>query len=74
MMSLTKLSLARNNLIIPGQGELVSDVLAGDRKISNQFTDVFCTSKSKKIFCYILPVTLPGSTLGELDESEGRHK
>jgi hypothetical protein len=37
-MSLTKLSLAGNNLIIPGQREsLVSDIPAGDWKIANIF-------------------------------------
>jgi hypothetical protein len=36
----TKLSLAGNNLIIPGQGELVSDILAGDGKIVNFFYSV----------------------------------
>ncbi len=37
-MSLTKLSLAGNNLIIPGQEELVSEkILAGDGKTANLF-------------------------------------
>ncbi len=41
---------------------------AGDRKIGNLFlcTDVFCTSKSKKIFLNILSISLPGSNVGEL--------
>ncbi len=36
-MSLTKLSQAGNNLIIPVQGELVSDIPAGDGKPANLF-------------------------------------
>jgi hypothetical protein len=40
-MSLTKLSLAGNNLIIPGQEELGSDLLAGDRKNYNLFFTVY---------------------------------
>jgi hypothetical protein len=39
-MSLTELSLVVNNLIIPGipaRESLVSDIPAGDRKISNLF-------------------------------------
>jgi hypothetical protein len=36
-MSLTKLSLARNNLLIPGQGEFGSDIPQGDGKIANFF-------------------------------------
>jgi hypothetical protein len=36
-MWLTKLSLAGNNLIIPGQGELLSDIPAGDGKTGNLF-------------------------------------
>jgi hypothetical protein len=37
-MSLTKLSLARKNLIIPDQGEfLVTDIPAGDGKIAKPF-------------------------------------
>ncbi len=36
-MSPTKLSLAGNNLIIPGQEELVSEILAGDGKTANLF-------------------------------------
>jgi hypothetical protein len=37
-MSLTKLSLAGNNLIIPGRrASLVSDIPAGDGKIANLF-------------------------------------
>ncbi len=36
-MSLTKLSLAGNNLTIPGQGEYGSDISVGDGKISNIF-------------------------------------
>jgi hypothetical protein len=39
-MSLTKLSLARNHIIIPGQGELVIDIQAGDRKIDKLFDSV----------------------------------
>ena len=39
-MSLTKLSLAGNNLIIPGQGEFVSEIPAGDRKIIDLFYSV----------------------------------
>jgi hypothetical protein len=41
-MSLTKLSLARNNLIIPGQGEfdILCDFPAGDEKIDNLFYSV----------------------------------
>jgi hypothetical protein len=36
-MSLKKLSLAGNNLIIPDQGEFGKDIPAGDGKISNLF-------------------------------------
>ncbi len=36
-ISLTKLSLACNNLIIPGRVEFVSDIQAGDGKIANHF-------------------------------------
>jgi hypothetical protein len=39
-MSPTKLSLAGDNLIIPGQRNLVSDIPAGDRKIINLFYSV----------------------------------
>ncbi len=39
-MSLTKLSLARNTLIIPGQGEFDSDIPAGDGKNDNIFYSV----------------------------------
>ncbi len=37
-MSLIKLCPARNNLIIPGQESLVSDIPAGDGKIATLFT------------------------------------
>jgi hypothetical protein len=40
-MSLTKLSLAGKNLIILGQGELISDILAGDRKTAKPFFTVY---------------------------------
>jgi hypothetical protein len=44
-MSLTKLSLAVNNLIIPGQGELlVSDIPAGEGKTANLFLQ--CTLRN----------------------------
>jgi hypothetical protein len=36
-MSLTKLSLAGNFVIIPRKGSLVSDIPAGDGKIDNLF-------------------------------------
>jgi hypothetical protein len=36
-MSLTKLSLAENNLIIPAMESLVSDIPGGDGKIDNLF-------------------------------------
>ncbi len=36
-MSITKLSLAGDNLILAGQGEFGSDILAGDGKIDNLF-------------------------------------
>jgi len=36
-MSLTKLFLAGKNLIILGQGELISDILAGDRTTANLY-------------------------------------
>ncbi len=36
-MSLTKLSLAGNNLIISGQGQFVHDISVGDGKIANLF-------------------------------------
>jgi hypothetical protein len=37
-MSLTKHSLAGNNLIIPGQGEFIRYIPAEDRKIADFFT------------------------------------
>ncbi len=43
-MSLTKLFLAGNNLTIPCQGELVSDIPAGDGKPANLFLVLQCTS------------------------------
>jgi hypothetical protein len=36
-MSLTKLSLAGNNKIIPSQESLDSDIPAGDKKMANLF-------------------------------------
>jgi hypothetical protein len=42
-MSLIKLSLDGNNLIIPVQGEFDSDILAGDGKIINLFYSVYFT-------------------------------
>jgi hypothetical protein len=39
-MSLTKLSLAGNNLIIPSQGEFVSDIPVEDGKKDNLFYSV----------------------------------
>jgi hypothetical protein len=47
-MSLTKLSLAGNNLIIPAHGEsLVSDIQAGGGKIDNVFYSVSRIGKEK---------------------------
>jgi hypothetical protein len=40
-MSLTKLSLAGKNSIIPTQGELAIDIPAGDGKIANLFFTVY---------------------------------
>ncbi len=40
-MPLTKLSLAGNNLIIPGTKSLVSDIPAGDGKDENLFYRVY---------------------------------
>jgi hypothetical protein len=40
-MSTTKLSLIGNNLILPGQGDFVGDIPAGDGKIDNLFYSVF---------------------------------
>jgi hypothetical protein len=45
-MSLTKRSLAANNLIIAVQGEFFSDILAGDRKNYNFFHSVGGKPKS----------------------------
>ncbi len=46
-MSLTKLSLAGNNLIIPGQREFgFSDIPAGDGNIANHFFTVYSTMYS----------------------------
>jgi hypothetical protein len=45
-MSLTKLQLTGNNLIILGQGEFVSDILAEDGKISNHFYSVILSRRS----------------------------
>jgi hypothetical protein len=39
-MSLTKLSLAGNNLIFLARESLVSDILAGDRKIVHLFYSI----------------------------------
>jgi hypothetical protein len=39
-MSLTKLSLAGNNLVFPGKVSLVSDIPAGDGKIVKLFYSV----------------------------------
>jgi hypothetical protein len=36
-MSPTKLFLGGNNLVIPAQGELVSDIQAGDGNVANLF-------------------------------------
>jgi hypothetical protein len=57
-MSLTKLTLADNNLIIPGQESLVSDILAGDGKIGKNanlflqciipFTNVYVSMEDQK--------------------------
>ncbi len=53
-----KLPLARNNLIIPGQGEFgVSDIPAGDGKISNLFLQ--CALQTKFLCCR-LRYTMPG--------------
>ncbi len=41
-MSLTKLSMDRNNLIIPRKS-LVSDIPAGDRKTADLFLQCTCT-------------------------------
>ncbi len=41
-MSLTKLSLVGNNLIIRCQGDLVSDISAGDGKIANLLCNCPC--------------------------------
>jgi hypothetical protein len=43
-MSLTKLSLARNNKIVPARESLVIDFPAGDRKIANFFLQ--CTGEN----------------------------
>jgi hypothetical protein len=57
---LTKLSLAGNNLIIPGQrpGSLVSDIPAGDGKIANLFLQckyhsaaIYIVRRSSYIHC-----------------------
>jgi hypothetical protein len=39
-MSLTKLSLAGNNSIFPGQGKVVSDIPPGDGETANPFFTV----------------------------------
>jgi hypothetical protein len=55
-MSLNKLSLAGNNLMIPGRENLVSDIPAGDGKIANFFYSVgagpgnCCTFLFEKLF------------------------
>jgi len=45
-MSLTKLSLAGKNVIIPGQGEFGSDIPAWDRKTANLFLQ--CTRSERE--------------------------
>ncbi len=64
--SVTKLSVARNNLINPGMGEygywlLVSDIPAGDGKIANLFYCVSCcTSRATTLmlsFCIFSSTT-----------------
>ncbi len=47
----TKLSLAGNNGIIPGQGKLVCDIPAGDGKIFKLFYSVIVTEKMTPIYC-----------------------
>ncbi len=54
-MSLTKASLAGNNLVIP---ELVSDIPAGDRKIANLFYSVACSLLSDSYMYPQYPVFL----------------
>ncbi len=46
-MSLNKLSLAGNNLMIPGRENLVCDIPAGDGKIANFFLQ--CRSRAKNV-------------------------
>ncbi len=48
VLSLTKLSLAGNNLIIPARESLVSDVPAGDGKIKTHFLQSNVFSESLK--------------------------
>ncbi len=48
-MSLVTLSMAGNNLIIPGQGELVNDIPAGDGKVDNLFYSVLSSAQSGNI-------------------------
>jgi hypothetical protein len=57
-MSFTKLSLARNNLIFPGQREFgtVSVIPAGDRKTLNFFYSVFFLLTKKVIVEYAVDV------------------
>jgi hypothetical protein len=47
--SLTKLSLAGNNLIIPGQGELVNDIPAWDGKLASLFLQYTSYNSAKKL-------------------------
>jgi hypothetical protein len=62
-MSLTKLSLAGNNLIIPGQGELVSDIPAGTGKLIAFYS--VCSPTLPSTFADIDKRTQYDSVLGD---------
>jgi hypothetical protein len=58
-MSLTKLSLAGNNFIIPGQGDLVSDIPAWEGKITNLFLQCGAGSMGTEKMCSTLFFLFP---------------
>ncbi len=69
-MSLTKLSLAGKSLIIPGQGEFVCDIPAGDGKIANLFYSVLLERRRKK--ASVEEEEIDGKLEGAVKEKEKR--
>jgi len=58
-MSLTILSLARNNLIIPAQvrERLVSDIPAGDGNVANLFYSALDDCRGRMLQCVFLSLS-----------------